>query len=469
MKSIYKSLLLFLAVLLFLGFILSCTNEKENTGEKTEDLPAYKLPEVAPVDNAAALLIEAAELYVPPDEQQEAILKQFYEKRAWKKSYSPLIGWIQKNKPALDKLNEALKKPGCIFPLKDAGLSKEKNNLDKLYDISEIICITALKETAEGDYKKAIEDCDHLLKLAELIKTGGYDYWNDAIGFSIAGLGKNCLFSILYSKDAPYKSIINVAKEHEYNLLSVRDLTLKSYMQGKLFFDLFTGSNLKLENKFLDQIIKSSEEQRRAVFSPMRKAYEEVLEDNFKQLYRLAEEKKWAEIYAEIYDENTNNEKTGLNTIFEFITNTPGALVKIPKQLYAFDLIGNEHLRADLRGLMIAAAGNAYMKKFGKPPESPAALVPEFLDNLPADPFDGKSFRYKVRDEGKYYIPIVYSVGADKVDGGGKVDIETLSDFKGHDLIYRMNKLPKKTGGKNLERFSCLQIIEYLNFRLETG
>jgi hypothetical protein len=48
-------------------------------------------------------------------------------------------------------------------------------------------------------------------------------------------------------------------------------------------------------------------------------------------------------------------------------------------------------------------------------PESLAQLEPRFLASVPADPFDGKPFKYLLRPEG----PLVYSIGADEDDDGG--------------------------------------------------
>ena len=43
-------------------------------------------------------------------------------------------------------------------------------------------------------------------------------------------------------------------------------------------------------------------------------------------------------------------------------------------------------------------------------------LVPQFLANVPLDPFDGQPLRFKRLDQGY----VVYSIGRDGRDGGGK-------------------------------------------------
>ena len=70
---------------------------------------------------------------------------------------------------------------------------------------------------------------------------------------------------------------------------------------------------------------------------------------------------------------------------------------------------------ATMRGLM---AVERYRMKHKKWPAKLADAVPEFLNAVPTDPFDGKPIRM-VRVAGGV---IVYSVGYDGVDDGGKLD-----------------------------------------------
>jgi len=49
-------------------------------------------------------------------------------------------------------------------------------------------------------------------------------------------------------------------------------------------------------------------------------------------------------------------------------------------------------------------------------PETLQALVPAFLPSIPQDPFDGKPLRFKKLSAGY----VIYSVGPEKIDNGGK-------------------------------------------------
>ena len=85
-----------------------------------------------------------------------------------------------------------------------------------------------------------------------------------------------------------------------------------------------------------------------------------------------------------------------------------------------------EHRNEALRRAAVARiALQRYRLAHGKLPEMLQQLVPEFLDRLPSDPFDGKPLRYVVRDG----EPIIYSIGADRTDDGGQGDASFEPDI----------------------------------------
>lgn len=68
---------------------------------------------------------------------------------------------------------------------------------------------------------------------------------------------------------------------------------------------------------------------------------------------------------------------------------------------------------------LTAIALEIYKRKTGAYPESLAALVPQFIPAISPDRFDGRPLKYKLAD-GK---PILYSVGADRQDNGGRLPL----------------------------------------------
>jgi hypothetical protein len=99
----------------------------------------------------------------------------------------------------------------------------------------------------------------------------------------------------------------------------------------------------------------------------------------------------------------------------------PNALGRCLQALLApaFDSVLERKCRAEcgVAAARLAAACGAYAKKEGRLPADLQSLVPACLPAVPADPFDGKPFRYSPS------AGIVYSVGKDLRDSGGSARI----------------------------------------------
>ncbi len=94
-----------------------------------------------------------------------------------------------------------------------------------------------------------------------------------------------------------------------------------------------------------------------------------------------------------------------------------------------------------------AIAIKRYETRYGKPPVSLEALVPEFLGRVPRDYMDGQTLRYRVRSDGSYCL---YSVGADACDDQGSVapppnDHEPASVWSGRDWVWPRVAVPAVT------------------------
>ncbi len=69
-----------------------------------------------------------------------------------------------------------------------------------------------------------------------------------------------------------------------------------------------------------------------------------------------------------------------------------------------------------IRAAAVMAALELHRNRYGDYPETLEALVPEFLDRLPVDPFNGEAMRYEIRDTDGKRTLAVFSVG-DKMLG----------------------------------------------------
>jgi hypothetical protein len=77
----------------------------------------------------------------------------------------------------------------------------------------------------------------------------------------------------------------------------------------------------------------------------------------------------------------------------------------------------NLRVEGGIRCAETALAVERYRLKYGKLPETLGTLVPEFMEAVYLDPFDGLPLRYVPQPEGGYTI---YCIGEDRKDQGGK-------------------------------------------------
>jgi hypothetical protein len=94
---------------------------------------------------------------------------------------------------------------------------------------------------------------------------------------------------------------------------------------------------------------------------------------------------------------------------------------------------GQLRTQTELRCAVAAVAAERYRRARGSWPDSPAALVPDYLRAVPLDPFDGQPLRYRKVGDGI----VVYSIGPDRKDDGGKLDYKTPG-APGTDLGFRL-------------------------------
>ena len=66
-------------------------------------------------------------------------------------------------------------------------------------------------------------------------------------------------------------------------------------------------------------------------------------------------------------------------------------------------------------------------------------ICPDFLATVPLDPYDGKPLRWRARSDSV----IIYSIGPDREDNGGKLD-RVLLVTPGTDLGFQLWDIEKR-------------------------
>ncbi len=90
---------------------------------------------------------------------------------------------------------------------------------------------------------------------------------------------------------------------------------------------------------------------------------------------------------------------------------------------------------ASLRAADAAIAVELYRRKNGNLPDNISMLVPEFFDQLPADPFSEEELKYKTFENGF----MVYSVGKDGHDDAGKESSGDNPEAFPYDIVFKVD------------------------------
>ncbi|MHC4637734.1 MAG: hypothetical protein ACYTBP_07535 [Planctomycetota bacterium] len=92
----------------------------------------------------------------------------------------------------------------------------------------------------------------------------------------------------------------------------------------------------------------------------------------------------------------------------------------------------NEETIARLLAARTALAVERYRLAEKKLPDGLIELVPDYLNAVPKDPFDGKNLRYTKSEKGY----VVYSVGKDRIDDSGKERSKAKDDSSSYDITF---------------------------------
>lgn len=87
-----------------------------------------------------------------------------------------------------------------------------------------------------------------------------------------------------------------------------------------------------------------------------------------------------------------------------------------------------------LRCTIVALAAERYRRDKQVWADKSDQFCPQYFSTVPLDPFDGKPLRYRRLKDGV----VIYSVGQDGVDNGGKIDRERSGTSPGTDIGFRL-------------------------------
>ncbi len=405
------------------------------------DLISPEPPQVAPEDNAFTYFMQAEELiskHYEPD-----VLEKFLAGNAC--DTNELIKVLAGNEAMIEKIQEGLLKKVCVIPEEVSRTVCFTPHIREWMHIRMVLLARSKYQLVTDQYSDALDTCLTNLRFVSLLRRS----INDEILFIVCnGMARSALLQSAHIArsgglsedqlaglseafkdfDGTEEDWVRVLKyEYHKDVDFFSGGFLEDYLNHVCGYETEVFSDFKLQpNMVKDQLAVFCREMIRNVqvdYSKLKFISGEQLLDSVKY--------------------NPWNLSVILIHKAEYRKYKSKAWMCRVESLSLF--------RFCLSVTRLVVALNRYEMRNGKLPERLEQLVPEYIDSVPRDPYDGKPFRYDRNKE------IVYSVGKNLKDEGGSIErayrgkkLQASSRFKAEDYVFGIKKDPFQPSGKNV-------------------
>ncbi|MBC7350386.1 MAG: hypothetical protein H5U05_10495 [Candidatus Aminicenantes bacterium] len=364
-----------------------------------------------PDQENAALPWKAVESLLILDQDDKSLLAAVSEISEWKE-FSPdkknkLAAIVEKNRKAIDLLIEASTK-GC-FQYSDINkppLERNVPNLSLMIQANRVLIIDALLKAEKGRTDEADEEILHGLQFARLCAQSPM-LINFLVSMANTRMLVHNLNRLVNGRELPAETAARIMKlldpvwwrkamvnafKAEYS-----GFTLEIYnyiLRGEIISGVNSGWCDRAFYWLIRPVLKSE-----VIW--VARHYQEMIESAGESFYRNEKTRQWQ-----------------------------GQEIKVPAQyrlaglilpnLYTI-ILKEATLEAYLEAARTGIACKIYQQQHRKYPDSISELMPDFLAAEPLDPFTGQPLVYKVKGDGF----IVYSLGSNKKDDGGRMSMMT--------------------------------------------
>jgi len=368
---------------------------------------AYVLPEG--VENAADLYMEAFKAYVEPNEAELELLpvRGEFVSTEDMPPYPPevieAIGVsLEKNQECLALIDQAVRTEHCLLPRKRTAITTANYEfLADLKKISNLMVERHLYLSHTGQTERLCESIQTHLRL-----------WKSLTAHPT--LTEHLVMDAI-------KIIAAASLENILHLIQFTDEQLAE-LQRQL---RLMGSSSTFAECIINERAGSLEMYSAPASEFIGRSVPRSLEDAYLVLYWVSGLKDrdavllldGSEQYIKIFDKPVQERYSEIDKLiagFESYSRLHWLLFTMSSYIR----VGNVNMRVSGQLLCIDTmlAVERYRLQHGELPGSLSELVPEFLEEVYLDPFDGKPLRYVLRPEGGYMI---YCIGEDGVDNGG--------------------------------------------------
>lgn len=369
--------------------------------------------------------------YWPKDKENE--IREMVQGITWN---ADLVGEIiEKNTEALDQIEKALTFPHFQVPeitFRDFGLS-----LSLCRNMAKVMSLRAQWLFEKGNEKAAFDQAMQMIRFGHMMEDCGGGIIHYLVGMAIKGLGLERIEKMipdcsLTSKDL--KSYSDYLSRYTADRKGLANAFKVEYsFAGKIIDDWSKGEFDLGKDKEKDSRFRWKRFPR-YFFQPNR------TKRIFADMYRSIIE-NIPRNYSEMNFEGTTKVKER-EPSWRLLTSPNAVGIFLSNLLFpTVEKILLRKCQADMyvKATRLLLACKCYKEDRGRLPDCLEDLVPEYIPEVPEDPFDGKPLRYSASNK------IIYSVGEDLRDSGGseKTDSaescsESVRRRKTEDMVFKI-------------------------------
>jgi hypothetical protein len=365
-------------------------------------------PDMPPGDeNAAVLLAEVFELMDASYASEPADWTEFLGKDflAHRKDAETAVRLHAKT---MALAREALMRPRCVFDLDYMkGYGLELPHLSKLMHLVRIFAAEAILNAINGKKDEAADGIHHVVLLASALNEEPLNI-SKVVAARYFGFGMEALQRVEAATDLSDESrklLISDLRKLDFRAAATQSLVCERSFLMEIKPSDMTYTRDWLERRYLEFREGLSQAERLRVLRLMGEAIDASRLPPWEA--RPAATERYAQV-GKIMDWQHPPAPASLNDAWR-------------NWLRTFVI-----MMAARDAAIIGLSCELYRSARGRYPSGLDELAPEFLETVPLDPFTGKPFHYKLRDNGRSFI--VYSVGENLTDDGGVRDHKTGKD-----------------------------------------
>jgi hypothetical protein len=393
---------------------------------------------IAPEDNAFTYFARATNvMYYPKEFSSLYYGVSTNQDVMWATNGARLVQIIASNEAAFMEVEKGLACAKCQSP-EATNRGSRVWSFVAFRNLSQLLCLKAdwLGRNARPD--EALDFAMRTIGIGQAIQCDAQGTLDFVIGLAIKNLGVRQVEILLDSCTIPSSGLKRLARELLSGRCKASEESLKNLIRadyrlhadeidnlatGKSQFKDYTGSGEHFHLPFTGYALNA-------------RKTKSMLADQARQAIRRS---------AMTYSQMRIKKEESTWPSFELMTilrpNGWGIYLAGAND-YTYAQTLNQHCQGELnrRAMGLLAALKAFKQDHSRLPQSLAELVPEYIDSIPADPFDGKPIRYSVEKK------IIYSVGKDLMDSGGSEKTEErwqssdpiLLRRYAEDIVYRI-------------------------------